>query len=141
MNSKQIKYVIYVSPYEWNIIEPIKTISEYIRNKLKSRISEVSDHHIARMFPVLEDYVQGRELKLTTLAKIMSIYERHFGFSNEDERKKINIALTRLIDRLATLRSKDPVRVYKLVKSLRTLLIGFVRGRISLPISVYEKQS
>jgi len=141
MSSKQTKYIIYVSPYEWNIIEPIKTISEYIKNRLKDRIREVSDHHIARMFPILEDFIQGRELKTTAEAKIMYAYERHFGFTNEEEKEKVNIALARLIDRLAMLKAKEPVRVYKLVRSLRTLLIGFVRGKIMLPIRVYEKQS
>ena len=111
MSSKQVKYIIYVSPYEWNIIKPLKTISDYIRSRIKNRTKEVSDHHIARMFPILEDFVQGKELKLTTIAKIMDTYEKHFGFANEKEKEMVSIPLAKLIDRLAMIRSKDPVKV------------------------------
>jgi len=135
------KYVIYVSPYEWGLVEPVKTISEYIRDKLKKDLSEVSDHQIARMFPVLEDLVQGREMKATAIARIMELFERHFGFADSDERERVEEAVGRLVDRLLAMRAREPLKVFKLVRSLRSLLIGFVRGRILHPVAVYEKQS
>lgn len=141
MSSKQTKYVVYVSPREWGIVEPLKTISDYIRSKLKEKLGEVSDHQIARMFPVLEDFIQGRELKTTAIARIMGIFERHFGFTSDEEKEEVDEAVARLVDRLSIMKDEEPVKVFKLVRSLRVLLIGFVRGRLSLPIAVYEKQS
>ena len=135
------KYVIYVSPYEWGLVEPVKTISEYIRDKLKKDLSEVSDHQIARMFPVLEDLVQGREMKSTAIARIMELFERHFGFADSKERERVEEAVGRLVDRLLAMRAREPLKVFKLVRSLRSLLIGFVRGRVLHPVAVYEKQS
>jgi len=83
VSSKQTKYVVYVSPREWGIVEPLKTISDYIRSKLKEKLGEVSDHQIARMFPVLEDFIQGRELKTTAssedngyLRETLRLYKR-----------------------------------------------------------------
>jgi len=135
------RYVIYVSPYEWGIIEPLKIVADYIRSRLGGGVVEVSDHHIARIFPVLEDFVQSIELKSTAIAKIMDVFEKHFGFTSNEERERVCEAIGRLIDKLSAIRAKEPVRVYKLVKSLRVLLIGFVRGKLAIPISVYEKQS
>ena len=140
MSSKP-KYTIYISPSEWSLVEPLNTISQYIKSKLGERLYKVSDHHIARMFPVLEDFVQGRETKVNTIARILRIFTRHYGFESEEEKERINIALARLVDRIAAVKAREPVKVFRLVRSLRELLIGLVRGLIVLPISVYEKQS
>ena len=137
------EYVIYVSPSEWGIIEPVKTIAEYIRNSLKRRgirVSEVSDHHITRIFRHLERFLQGHP-KTLTISDILDTFSKQFGFANEEEKNNVQTAVARLVDRLSMLKRRDPVRVYKLIRSLRTLLIGFVRGYLSLPIQVYEKQS
>jgi len=140
MSLKQPRYVIYVSPYEWGLVEPIKTIADYMRKRLGNRIEEISDHHIARIFPTIEEFLRGG-LKVSTIAEILRDLERHFGFSDDEEKEKVNIAIARLLDRLEFMRRRDPVRVFKLVRNLRLLLIGFVRGRITLPVKVYEKQS
>jgi len=139
MSSKP-KYVIYVSPYEWGLVEPLKTIADYIKSRLRESSESVTDHHIARMFPVLEDFVQGRETKAGAVAKIMRIFARHYGFRSDEEVERINVAVARLVDKLAVMKSREPVKVYRLVRSLRDLLVGFVREYIVLPMSVYEKQ-
>ena len=141
MSSRQPRYVIYVSPYEWGIVEPIKTVADYMRKRLGDRIGEVSDHHIARIFPIIEEFVQGSKMKVGAMAEILRDLERHFGFSNDEEREEVNIAIARLLDRIEIMKRREPVRVFKLVRNLRTLLIGLVRGRITLPIRPYEKQS
>jgi len=141
MSSK--RYVIYVSPSEWGIVEPIKTISDYIKSSLKRRgmnLNEVSDHQITRIFPHLERFLQGHP-KTLTISDILDTFSKQFGFANEEEKNNVQTAVARLVDRLSMLKRRDPVRVYKLIRSLRTLLIGFVRGYLSLPIQVYEKQS
>jgi len=71
----------------------------------------------------------------------MGIFERHFGFTSDEEKEEVDEAVARLVDRLSIMKDEEPVKVFKLVRSLRVLLIGFVRGRLSLPIAVYEKQS
>jgi len=132
--------IIYVTPFEYGIIKPIKDIADYMRNRLKERVEEVSDHHIARIFPVLEDLARDEELKTTAIAKIMALLERHFGFSSEEEKNEVGKAVAALVDKVVMLRVVDPVGVFKLLRSLRLLLIGFVRGRIVLPISMLEKE-
>jgi len=131
---------IYVTPFEYGIIKPIKDIADYMRNKLGERIKEVSDHHIARIFPVLEDLARGEELKTTAIAKIMALLERHFGFSSEEEKNEVGKAVATLVDKVAMLQVVDPIGVFKLLRSLRLLLIGFVRGRIVLAVSMLEKE-
>ena len=140
MSSKP-KYVIYVPPYEWGLVEPLSAISEYIKRKLGERVYKVSDYHIARMFPVLEEFMQGRETKASAIVRILRIFARHYGFESEEEKERVNVAVAKLIDRIATIKVREPVKVFKLVRSLRELLIGLVRDLIVLPISVYEKQS
>jgi len=140
MSSKP-KYVIYVSPYEWGLVESLNTISQYIKSKLGEEIYKVSDHHIARMFPVLEDFVQGREIKANAIARILRIFARHYGFESEEEKERINIAVAKLVDRIDAVKAREPVKVFRLVRSLRELLIGLVRGLVVLSISVYEKRS
>jgi len=132
--------IIYVTPFEYGIIKPIKDIADYMRSRLGERVREVSDHHIARIFPVLEDLVRGEELKTTAIAKVMTLLERHFGFSSEEEKNKVGEAVATLVDKVVMLRAVDPVRVFKLLRNLRLLLIGFVRGRIVLPVSMLEKE-
>jgi len=139
MSSKP-KYVIYVPPSEWSLVESLNTIVQYIRSKLEAELRNVSDHQIARMFPVLEDFVQGREMKANTIARILRIFARHYGFESDEEKERINIAVAKLVDRIAAIKAREPVKVFRLVRSLRELLIGLVRGLIVLPISVYEKQ-
>jgi len=131
---------IYVTPFEYGIIKPIKDIADYMRRRLKGEVEEVSDHHIARIFPVLEDLARGEELKTTAIAKIMTLLERHFGFGSEEEKNEVGKAVATLVDKVVMLRAVDPVRVFKLLRSLRLLLIGFVRGRIVLPVSMLEKE-
>jgi len=131
---------IYVTPSEYGIVKPVKDIADYMRKRLEARVGEVSDHHIARIFPVLEDLARGEELKTTAVAKIMALLERHFGFTSEEEKNEVGKAVAMLVDKVVMLRSIDPVGVFKLLRSLRLLLIGFVRNRIVLPISVLEKE-
>jgi len=131
---------IYVTPFEYGIVKPIKDIADYMRGRLGERVREVSDHHIARIFPVLEDLARGEELKTAAVAKIMTLLERHFGFRSEEEKNEVGKAVATLVDKVVMLRNMDPVGVFKLLRSLRLLLIGFVRGRIVLPVSMLEKE-
>jgi len=131
---------VYVTPFEYGIVKPVWDIADYMKKRLGGRVERVSDHQIARIFPVLEDLARGEELKTTAIAKVMALLERHFGFENEEEKRKVEEAVATLVDKIVMLRSRDPIRVFKLVRSLRLLLIGFVRGRITLPISVLEKE-
>jgi len=132
--------VIYVTPREYSIVKPIEDIAKYMKKRLGERIEDISDHHIARIFPVLEDLARGEELKTTAVAKIMTLLERHFGFDSENEKNEIGKAVATLVDKVVMQRTVDPVGIFKLLRSLRLLLIGFVRGRIVLPVTILEKE-
>ena len=140
MSSLKSTYKIIVTPFEYIVASALKTIADYITTRAKSRGIEVSDHDIARMFPVLEDYLQGREMKTTAIGRIMEIYARNFGFTNNEERERVEKAVVTIIDKISIIRAKEPTRAFKLVRSLRVLLISLVRGWVTLPIEVYEKE-
>jgi len=134
----QIKRVIYVSPYEWGIVRPLITISEYVREKLRRRGREASRYEITRIFRPLEEYLRG-ELETSVIASIMDDFARHYGFTNNEEREGVENAVIEIIEWLDKAKRKDPIRVYKLLRNLRVLLIGLVRGYITAKISTYEK--
>lgn len=133
------KKIIYVSPYEWGIVKPLIAISEYIKKRLKGRSREPSRYEITRIFRPLEEYLRG-ELETSVIALIMDDFARHYGFTSEEEKEKVQEAVIEVVNWLGKARQRDPIRVYKLLRNIRILLIGLVKDYITAKVSIYEKQ-
>jgi len=129
-----------VTPSEWKVIRPINEIANFIRNKLKEKVEDVSDYRIAKFFSVIEDYVNERiTMKSVALAEIIKVIDREFGLSNDEEKEKINASVIDLLDELYKRKKKKPIKTYNLVRGLRTLLIGLVRGNLSVTFTMLSK--
>jgi len=133
---------IAVSPPEYRVVKPVVELAEYIKRKVGGRLGEVSDHEITKIFPFLEDLAAGKELETTAIARIMAQLERSFGFESDEERAEVEKTVVDLVETVWAHRRRDPVGVFKLLRGLRQLLIGLVRGWITMPILAREgKQS
>lgn len=120
------------TPSEWRVVRPIKEIADFIRERLGKRVEEVSDYRIAKFFSIIEDYVNERTMKSTALAEIVKIIDREFGLSSDEERERMNASVIDLLDELHRRKKEEPIRTYRLVRDLRTLLIQLVRGNLTV---------
>jgi len=120
------------TPSEWRVVRPIKEIADFIRERLGKRVEEVSDYRIAKFFSIIEDYVNERTMKSTALAEIVKIIDREFGLSSDEERERMNASVIDVLDELHRRKKEEPIRTYRLVRDLRTLLIQLVRGNLTV---------
>jgi hypothetical protein len=120
------------TPSEWRVVRPIKEIADFIRERLGKRVEEVSDYRIAKFFSIIEDYVNERTMKSTALAEIVKIIDREFGLSSDEEKERMNASVIDLLDELHRRKKEEPIRTYRLVRDLRTLLIQLVRGNLTV---------
>lgn len=120
---------IMVYPSEMRYVKPLETIANYIRQRTES--ARVSRHHIARIFNPLEEFLAGKSGKADTFARIMDLFARHYGFSNESERSEVAEAVAELIDYVAVRKSIDPVGAFKTLRNMRVLLIGLSIGLLA----------
>lgn len=122
----QSKIKLYVYPSEFRYVKPLDTISNYIKTKTEG--GNVSRHHVARIFNPLEEFLSGTSGKADTVAKIMDLFARHYGFTDEKERITINEAIANLVNYIAKQKSVNPVGAFKMLRNMRILLIGMVTG-------------
>ncbi|MEM4570051.1 MAG: hypothetical protein QXE66_01940 [Desulfurococcaceae archaeon] len=131
---------LYVYPSELRYIKPLETIASYIKNKTIG--SHVSRHHVARIFNPLEEFLSGSSGKVDTVAKIMDLFARHYGFTNEQERSTVSEAVVNLVDYVAIQKSVNPIRAFKMLRNMRILLIGMVTGTLlGISFELLEKKS
>lgn len=131
---------VYVYPSELRYVKPLEVIASYVKEK--SREGRPSRHHIARLFDPLEEFLAGSSGKADTLGRIMDLFTRHYGFAGEDEAKKVLNATVELLDWIAIQKSKDPVGAFKMLRNMRTLLIGMVTGQLAwVSFEGYERKS
>lgn len=124
---------VYVPPSEWPYISALKTIAEFEAKKIKERNEdprEASRHAATRVLRPLEDYVMGRLDTAATVAKMVDILERDYGFSDEEEAKKLTEAITTLVREVGRVKRVKPEHVFDFLDSLRYALLGFFRGYI-----------
>ncbi|MEM1703194.1 MAG: hypothetical protein QW794_09040 [Thermosphaera sp.] len=131
---------IHVYPSELRYVKPIETIASYIKNRTVS--GRVSRHHAARIFSPLEEFLSGSSGKADTVAKIMDLFVRHYGFINEQERGEVVKAVVDLVDYVAIQKSVNPVGAFKMLRNMRVLLIGMVTGVMTgISFESLEKKS
>jgi F0F1-type ATP synthase alpha subunit len=127
-----------VPPSEWRIIKPLLDIASFERSKIKDIEGRISKHKIAKIFKVMEDFVSGKELESTAHAEVIGILADEFGFSNNEEKEKINVAVANLLDELARIKRRDPVRAWYLVRAFRKLIVEVVLGNITVEYAMFE---
>ncbi|MEM0368925.1 MAG: hypothetical protein QXJ64_05695 [Thermosphaera sp.] len=136
----QSKIKLYVYSSELRYVKPLETIASYIKNKTIG--SNVSRHHVARIFNPLEEFLSGSSGKADTVAKIMDLFARHYGFANEQERSAINEAVVNLVDYVAIQKSVNPVGAFKMLRNMRVLLIGLATDTLSgISFEPFEKKT
>jgi len=136
----QPRIKLYVYPSELRYIRPLETIANYIKNKTSS--SRVSRHNVARIFNPLEEFLSGSSGKADTAAKIMDLFARHYGFTDEQERSRVAEAVAHLLDYVAIQKSVNPVGAFKTLRNMRILLIGMATGTLSgISFEPIEKKS
>ncbi|MEM0014075.1 MAG: hypothetical protein QXL22_03790 [Candidatus Nezhaarchaeales archaeon] len=136
----QSRIRLQIYPSEMRYVKPLETIANYIRSK--TRGERVSRHHIARIFNPLEEFLAGSGGKADTVAKIMDLFARHYGFADEQERNTVKEAAINLVDYVAMQKSINPVGAFKMLKNMRILLIGLATGLLSsVSIEPLEKKS
>jgi len=135
----QPKIRVYVYPSELNYIRPVETIAKYIRDKTEG--GRVSRHHISRMFEPLEEFLSGVGGKSDTVASIVDLFARHYGFDNEQELVEVTEAVVSLVDYIAIQKSVNPTRTFRILKNMRVLLIGMVTGILYVSFEPIEKKS
>ncbi|MEM3662866.1 MAG: hypothetical protein QXI68_04690 [Sulfolobales archaeon] len=137
----QPKIRVYVYPSEMSYIRPLETIAKYIRDKTEG--GRVSRHHISRMFEPLEEFLSGVGGKSDTIASIMDLFARHYGFDSEQELVKVTEAVVSLVDYIAMQKSVNPTRTltFRILKKMRVLLIGMVTGILYVSFEPIEKKS
>jgi hypothetical protein len=124
---------VYVSPKEWRYITALKTIAEFEAGKVKrsgQSPRQVSRYAATRVLKPLEDFVMGRLDKASTVAKMVDILERDYGFDDEEEQRKVTEAIVRLVDEMERIKRWSPEHVFDFLDSLRYALLGFFRGYI-----------
>lgn len=129
MSAPQPKIKLYVYPSEFKYVKPLESIAIYIKNKTVG--SRVSRHHVARIFNPLEEFLSGSSGKADTVAKIMDLFARHYGFTSEQERSMVTEAVASLVDYVAVQKSVNPVGAFKTLRNMRVLLIGMATGVLS----------
>lgn len=136
----QSKIKLYVYPSELRYIKPLETIANYVKNKTSG--SRVSRHSVARIFNPLEEFLSGSSGKADTAAKIMDLFARHYGFTDEQERSRVAEAVSQLLDYVAIQKSVNPVGAFKMLRNLRVLLIGMATGTLlGISFEPIEKKS
>lgn len=136
----QPKIIVRVYPSEMRYIKPLEIIADYIRRKSGSE--RISRHHVARIFNPLEELMAEISGKADTIAKILDLFGRHYGFASEDERNSVKKAVVELVDYIVGQRVSNPVRAFKMLRNMRILLIGMATGLLSsITFEVFEKKS
>lgn len=102
----------------------------------------ISRHHVARMFDPLEEFLAGRAGKPDTIARIMDLFARHYGFASEQEVNEVGKAVAELVDYVAEEKTVRPTNAFKMLRNMRVLLIGMVMGLLSgISFELLEKKS
>lgn len=136
----QQKVRLYVYPSELRYVKPLETIANYVKKKTEG--GRVSRHHIARIFNPLEEFLSGSGGKADTVAKIMDLFARHYGFTNDQERDAVKEAVVSLVDYVAIQKSANPVGTFKMLRNMRVLLIGMATGLLTcISFEPLEKKS
>lgn len=136
----QPRVKLYVYPSELRYVKPLETVANYVKKKTEG--GRVSRHHVARVFNPLEEFLSGSSGKADTVAKIMDLFARHYGFANEQERDAIKEAVVSLVDYVAIQKSVNPVGAFKMLRNMRILLIGMATGTLAgVSFEPLEKKS
>lgn len=125
---------VYVSPKEWSYVSALVTLARFEYKKIKEKgvdAKSVSRHEVAKVLRPLEDFVLGKLDRVAVIARIVDILERDYGFSDEKEREEIVESVTRLVNKVASVRRREPERVFDFLNALRYALIGVFRGYVS----------
>lgn len=109
-----------VPPSEWVYVYPLKEIARY----MKTHNKEASRHDVTRWLSIIEDYVTRDLGKAAAVARILQDFERRFGFDNVEERDQVAEMVKRVVEKVYSVKWKEPEKVSQFIKTLRNVVLG-----------------
>ena len=134
--SKIVSVYDIISPVEREYAYPLIEIAKYIRRHLEEKPSK---HHITRIYDPLTELAERGDTA-NAVAKIMVIFDRHYGFYTEKEREQMLLAVVNLANYVYWESKRNPSTVHQVLRNMRDFLYALVKGVIPLPYSPEEEE-